>query len=395
MSANSVSLLDKVVDAALLHHGGEADVYAVSTDAGEFVLKWYKEGCRFDETVVSKLEHLNVPGLYRVRESGIREWGVPQKTPYLLYDYIQGLSSAEIPQMTVPVALSLVREVAKTLDVLSREEVHHGDLCPSNVMLCRVQSLKAVQPVLIDFGIMGPGALPYAAPERFQGKPATTASDLYSLGMLLFRWIAGRDLIEADGFEAFAAKSASIDDVDVTDALYEIGCCSARELSALDPLWKALLRANPEMRAEDFDELDELLEIALSSVGVGEVSLCTALKNFADSLSTGKLEQKVSERGAEGEMAVLPYKKMGAQPKKKRSKIIILGILGLILGLIALLVVVGTKSPDIDATGDLLLKKSRDLESVGGSPDSVAPPVDSVHPILLEDLPTPASGDLP
>ena len=384
------SILDKVTGCALLYRGGEADVYSVLVEDNEFVLKWYHEGCRFEPLVASKLERLNVAGLYRVRESGVRE-----NTPYLLYDYVHGVSSAEVSKMPVAVALNLLRGVAKTLDVLALEEVHHGDLNPSNVILCRADAPASIESVLIDFGIVGPGVLPYAAPERLQGKPASTKSDLYSLGLILFRWIAGCDLIEVDGFDDFAQKSAAIDNVDVTERLYEIGCCGSVELSALEPLWKSLLRSNPDDRAEDFDELDELLEIALASIGVGEVTLCTALKSFANSALTDKMERKVSASASEGEKTPLPYQKVGAQPKKIRLKILGLGILGLILGLIALLVVVGTKSPDIDATGDLLLKKSRNLESVDVVPDSVAPSSDSTPSILLDDLPTPALDDLP
>ena len=131
--------------------------------------------------------------------------------------------------------------------------------------------------VLIDCGIVGPGALAYAAPERFQGKIADEKSDLFSLGLLLYRWIAGEDLITADGYEQFAEQMASVQDLNISEKLYATGAFEtpegAQQLSALEPLWSGLFCADISERVEDFDELDEILEIALDKVSHGEVAL--------------------------------------------------------------------------------------------------------------------------
>ena len=238
----SMSILDKACDCALLHQGGEADVYELACGEDLYALKWYHSGCRFDSSVVDRLKHLNVPGLYRVRESGVRD-----NTPYLVYDFIEGVSTADVPAMPVAVALKLLRGVVQTLDALNKENVHHGDINPSNVLLCK--SDNVLQTLLIDCGIVGPGTLAYAAPERFQGKPASTQSDLYSLGMLLFRWIAGVDLLESDDYNELAARALAIDGVDISSRLYDLECCKPQELSALEPLWKALLKESPEATA--------------------------------------------------------------------------------------------------------------------------------------------------
>ena len=361
MDSLSPSILDKVRDCTLLHHGGEADVYGVVADGNEYVLKWYGSENRFDESVIETLSHLNIPGLYRIRESGVRE-----NTAYLLYDFVQGLSFAEVPQIPVAVALLLLRELGRTLEALSCKNIHHGDLNPANVILC--PSKFGLQTVLIDCGIVGPGALAYAAPERFQGKPASVKSDLFSTGLMLFRWVAGHDLLKANNYDGYAAQGAAIDNVDVTRILYEMGCFSAQELSALDPLWKSL-RSNQENRPEDFDELDELLEIALSTLGVGEVTAQTTLQKFSEKLFDEKTGRKFPASALDGEKTALPYRKRDMQPQKKIRKFAILGIFGLILLLVALWLAFGTKSPDIDATGNLLLEKSRNLESVDSQED--------------------------
>lgn len=378
-------ILDKANACSLLHQGGEADVYEISCGEERFALKWYHAGARFDESVVDRLKHLNIPGLYRIRESGVRE-----NTAYLVYDFLDGVSSDGVPRMPVAVALKLLRGVVQTLEALDKENVHHGDINPANVMLCK--SGLSLNAVLIDCGIVGPGALAYAAPERFQGKSASAQSDLYSLGMLLFRWIAGQNLLASQDYNELAAQALAIDSVDISSRLYEMDCCSANELSALSPLWKVLLCANPEARVEDFDELDELLEIALGSIGVGEVTAQTALQKFTDNLfGEIPLDEKMGRKLPLGEKMAFPYRKCDGENKKNTMKIAIFVGFGLILFVLVLFVYVGTKSPDIDETGNLLLQKSRSLESVeSGIEESSKPATDTVSPEMLKDLPTPA-----
>lgn len=375
------SILDRACDCALMHQGGEADVYELACDEDFYALKWYHSGCRFEESVVDRLKHLNIPGLYRVRESGVRD-----NTPYLVYDFIEGMSSADVPAMPVAVALKLLRGIVQTLDALNKEDIHHGDINPSNVLLCK--SGNSLQTLVIDCGIVGPGALAYAAPERFQGKPASTQSDLYSLGMLLFRWIAGVDLLESDDYNNLAAQALAIEDLDISSRLYDLDSCKPQELSALEPLWKALLRESPENRAEDFDELDELLEIALESIGVGEVTAQTALQKYAGEV----LPEKTGRKFPTEQKSAFPYSQNDNENKKNTLKIAVLAILGLILITTVFFVLVGTKSPDIDETGNLLLQKSRSLETVeSGIENRGNSAPDTLPPAVLKDLPTPVS----
>lgn len=375
------SILDRACDCALLHQGGEADVYELACGEDFYALKWYHSGCRFEEFVVDRLKHLNIPGLYRVRESGVRD-----NTPYLVYDFIEGVSSADVPAMPVAVALKLLRGVVQTLDALNKEDIHHGDINPSNVLLCK--SGNSLQTLVIDCGIVGPGALAYAAPERFQGKPASTQSDLYSLGMLLFRWIAGVDLLESDDYNNLAAQALAIEGLDISSRLYDLDRCKPQELSALEPLWKAMLRESLENRAEDFDELDELLEIALDSIGVGEVTVQTALQKYA----VEALPEKMGKKFPTERKSAFPYSQNDNGNKKNTLKIAVLALFGLILIAVVFFVLIGTKGPDIDETGSLLLQKSRSMESVeSGLENREKSAPDTLPPAVLRDLPTPVS----
>ena len=236
MKKSGTSLLDSVTGGALLHQGGEASIYLLNVGGAPYVLKWYNDGFSFDESVVERSHKVREPGLYR-----IEEWGNRDGTPYLIYDYIDGESSETLGRMPVAVALVALRQVAQTLAALRKQGVSHGDLSPANVIFAVDRNGGnadlGLRTVLIDCGIVGPGALAYAAPERFQGKIADEKSDLFSLGLLLYRWIAGEDLITADGYEQFAEQMASVQDLNISEKLYATGAFDspegAQQLSAL------------------------------------------------------------------------------------------------------------------------------------------------------------------
>ena len=388
MKKSGTSLLDSVKGAALMHRGGEASIYLLNVGGAPYVLKWYNDGFSFDESVVERACKVREPGLYR-----IEEWGNRDGTPYLIYDYIDGESSETLGRMMVPVALVALRQVSSTLAALRKQGVSHGDLSPANVIFAMDgdgggNAGLGLRTVLIDCGIVGPGALAYAAPERFQGKPADEKSDLFSLGLLLYRWIAGEDLITADGYEQFAEQMANVQDLNISEKLYATGAFDspegAQQLSALEPLWSGLLCADISDRVEDFDELDEILEIALDKVSHGEIALSACVTQYAKSINCpdGKKNavQKVPDTLEKG----LPFV---VCKKNNWLKWAVLGVSGLILLLIVLLLTSGTMSFGIDATGDRLLKRSRNIEPSVESEKAPDLKVDS----LLMELPVPSA----
>lgn len=394
MKKSGTSLLDSVKGAALLHRGGEASIYLLNVGGAPYVLKWYNDGFSFDEGVVERACKVREPGLYR-----IEEWGNRDGTPYLIYDYIDGESSETLGRMPVAVALVALRQVAATLAALCKQKVSHGDLSPANVIFAVDESAHAageraentglgLRTVLIDCGIVGPGALAYAAPERFQGKPADEKSDLFSLGLLLYRWIAGEDLITADGYEQFAEQMANVQNLNVSEKLYATGTFDtpegAQQLSALEPLWSGLLCADISDRVEDFDELDEILEIALDKVSHGEIALAGCVTQYIQTLKVSECNLNVGRKVPVALEKGLPFV---ICKKNNWLKWTVLGVSGLILLLIVLLLTSGTMSFGIDATGDRLLKRSRNIEPSVESEKAPDLKVDS----LLMELPVPSA----
>ena len=388
MKKSGTSLLDSVKGASLLHRGGEASIYLLNVGGAPYVLKWYNDGFSFDESVVERACKVREPGLYR-----IEEWGNRDGTPYLIYDYIDGESSETLGRMMVPVALVALRQVSSTLAALHKQGVSHGDLSPANVIFAvggegHGNTDLGLRTVLIDCGIVGPGALAYAAPERFQGKPADEKSDLFSLGLLLYRWIAGEDLITADGYELFAEQMANVQDLNISEKLYATGAFEtpegAQQLSALEPLWSGLLCADISDRIEDFDELDEILEIALDKVSHGEIALAGCITQYIQTLKVSECNLNVGRKVPETLEKGLPFV---ICKKKNWLKWTVLGVSGLILLLIVLLLTSGTMSFGIDATGDRLLKRSRNIEPSVESEKAPNLKVDS----LLMELPVPSA----
>ena len=387
MKKSGTSLLDSVTGGALLHQGGEASIYLLNVGGAPYVLKWYNDGFSFDESVVERSHKVREPGLYR-----IEEWGNRDGTPYLIYDYIDGESSETLGRMPVAVALVALRQVAQTLAAMRKQGVSHGDLSPANVIFAVDRNGGnadlGLRTVLIDCGIVGPGALAYAAPERFQGKIADEKSDLFSLGLLLYRWIAGEDLITADGYEQFAEQMASVQDLNISEKLYATGAFEtpegAQQLSALEPLWSGLLCAEVSERVEDFDELDEILEITLDKVSHGEVALAGCVTQYIQSINRPESEKNAGQKVPDGLEKGLPFV---VCKKNKWLKWAVLGVFGLILLLIVLLLTSGTMRFGIDATGDRLLKRSRNIEPSVESEKAPDLKVDS----LLMELPVPSA----
>lgn len=387
-----MSVLAGVNRCALLHEGGEAQVYALESDGKKYVLKWYADGVQIDSRVVEALLRERIPGVYRLMEAGKKAG-----RHYLVYEFIEGVSVADLASnppagnlpagafaakdgcVPAPVAISLVRNLAQSFAQLSRNDVHHGDLSPSNVLVT-----ADAAPVLIDCGIVGPGALAYAAPERIQGKPATVKSDMYSLGLLLYRLVAGENLLHCDCFDGFAQAAAEIDAVDVTALLYGKGM-DAEILSTLAPLWKATLRADPAERAEDFEELDELLEIAFDAASRGSVTWETIRDAFTKNI-VAKIGTNCRDAGAE---CGLPPEFAVTKPTGHRKFAVFAGVLGFILFVLVLFFALAPRQPSIDETGAKILSNSRSLEGATGLVADSSGDAGRISGEVLESLPVP------
>jgi tetratricopeptide (TPR) repeat protein/predicted Ser/Thr protein kinase len=191
-----------------LGHGGQGAVFECVRDDGSFdqrvaikVVKWEIDSdaarARFrqERQILAALQH---PNIARLLDGGQREDG----TPYLVMEFIEGQ-----PLMAGTEGWSLRRRLEIFLEICSavafahRNLIVHRDLKPANILVTAGGQSK-----LLDFGIaklvdadsdrtltafqaLTPD---YASPEQVRGQPISIASDVYSLGVVLYELLTRR-----------------------------------------------------------------------------------------------------------------------------------------------------------------------------------------------------------
>jgi eukaryotic-like serine/threonine-protein kinase len=191
----------------LLGQGGFAEVYLgehiyLDTAAAIKVLHTQLdsddvEHFRSEARTIARLVH---PHIVRVLD-----YGVHDKTPFLVVDYApNGTLRKRYPkgtQLPLATVISYVNQVASALQYAHEQKVIHRDVKPENMLLGRRNEV-----LLSDFGIALvaqsshynstqdvqdlAGTIAYMAPEQIQTQ-AGTASDQYSLGIVVYEWLSG------------------------------------------------------------------------------------------------------------------------------------------------------------------------------------------------------------
>ena len=154
-----------------------------------------------EREILATLTHPNIAHLY---DAGI----TPQGQPYLAIEYVEGVRIdvySRERQLDVKARLRLFAQVADAVAYAHGKLVVHRDLKPANILVSPEGQVR-----LLDFGIAkllddgeaketqftaasGRALTPdYASPEQIVGEPLTTASDVYSLGVILYELLSGQ-----------------------------------------------------------------------------------------------------------------------------------------------------------------------------------------------------------
>ena len=182
---------------------------------------------------------------------------------YVVTEFIDGQTlrqwMIDNPHPALETVRGIVEQIAKGLRAFHRKEMLHQDVRPDNIMIDSRGTVK-----IIDFGstrITGVveaapsgtrddilGTQQYTAPEYFMDEPATSRSDLFSLGVVTYQMLTGR---LPYGAQAARARTRS----DFNKLIYGPASHSGRDI----PIWvdRALERAvhpNPLKRYDSFSE---------------------------------------------------------------------------------------------------------------------------------------------
>lgn len=171
--------------------------YELSKDES-FIKRFNREA-----TQVTQLEHPNIVASYAVGEY--------KEQPFIVMEYIRGRTLKdylrEVGPLTSSEATFVMIQICQGIDAAHRHGIIHRDLKSQNIMIDDELNVK-----ITDFGIALSsneadmtqtntimGSVHYLAPELARGSLATTASDIYSIGILLYEFLTGMVPFKGEG----------------------------------------------------------------------------------------------------------------------------------------------------------------------------------------------------
>jgi len=259
--------MGEVYEAEDLELGGRVALKTIRAEAAaQETLLWR---FRREIQIARRVTHPNVCRLFDVSYHTIEIVGSEQLTTRMMCVSMELLEGETLSQklsrdgaMTPAEALPIARQLAEGLSAAHAAGVIHRDFKAANVMLVKGQGPDGPdgvpRAVITDFGLarrsesseqdtsltdsgVVVGTPAYMAPEQFEGKDASSASDIYSFGVVLYEMITGRK-----PFEGATPISQAI------QRLKSAPRSPARFCEGLDPAWEAAilrcLESDPQAR---------------------------------------------------------------------------------------------------------------------------------------------------
>jgi eukaryotic-like serine/threonine-protein kinase len=289
----------------------------------------FVERFRREAQAAARLQHPNVVSVY--------DRGAYDDTYYIAMEYLPGRSLKQLIRQEAPLdpirAIDITIQILKAARFAHRRGVIHRDLKPHNVIVDDADQAKVT-----DFGIARAGAsdmtetgsimgtAQYLSPEQAQGHAVSAASDLYSVGVVLYELLTARVPFDAEAAVTIAIKHVS----EAPPAPSAINPKIPPELEQV-VLWA--LNKNASDRPHDADQFITALEQVKAGIVSGArgqrttsmaaVAIATAA---ADVLPTPAAPSAVSDThppavGAlDGDGDVPPTEEPATQPERRRPR---------------------------------------------------------------------------
>lgn len=211
------------------------------------------------------VSRLRSPNTVQIFDTG----SLPDGRPYIAMELLEGQTLSEYLRRTGPLpprqAVRLAEGILVALDEAHGEGIVHRDLKPANILLIPAGAGR-FHPKVLDFGIAAeprpdqPPAAPagtpsYMAPEQFLGHRADPRTDLYALGVILYRMLSGRLPFNRQDRLPSGAPALSGD-----EALAWLHCTQPPPSipQVPKPLWRVILRLLAKQPEDRFRAASEV-----------------------------------------------------------------------------------------------------------------------------------------
>ncbi len=216
--------IDKYEIVRLLGRGATSSVYlaydafterqvAIKHFSADFIAdpehgQTFRKMIATEASLAGRLNHPHIVGIYDAARG--------EDNCYIVMEYVEGetLENYGQPDQLLPVekVIEIIFKCALALDFASRNGVIHRDIKPANIMLCQNGDVK-----IADFGaavlsksdqtqVVGVGSPSYMSPEQVRMDALNHQTDIYSLGVVMFKLLTGRLPFEAESNYALTHK---------------------------------------------------------------------------------------------------------------------------------------------------------------------------------------------